>query len=135
WGEKRNCSRRAPSRRRRRCPLARAPRRHTRPSPRALATGSMAAAAEAGGAAVAAGDADAVAGDWRGRWRHVDRLLAVGGPLVGPDYEASAAARAIVGSQARILIVGAGGLGCELAKNLALMGFQQLDIIDMDTID
>ena len=31
--------------------------------------------------------------------------------------------------QAKVLVVGAGGVGCELLKNLVLAGFQDIEIV------
>jgi ubiquitin-like 1-activating enzyme E1 B len=38
-------------------------------------------------------------------------------------------------TQARILMVGAGGIGCELLKDVVLAGFGETHIVDLDTID
>lgn len=38
-------------------------------------------------------------------------------------------------SQARVLMVGAGGIGCELLKNLVSTGYGEVHIVDLDTID
>ncbi|XP_075520875.1 SUMO-activating enzyme subunit 2 isoform X1 [Primulina tabacum] len=40
-----------------------------------------------------------------------------------------------VDSGAKVLMVGAGGIGCELLKTLALSGFEDIHVIDMDTIE
>jgi hypothetical protein len=34
-----------------------------------------------------------------------------------------------------ILVVGAGGIGCEVLKNLVMVGFKKIDTIDLDIID
>ncbi|KAK7483029.1 hypothetical protein BaRGS_00025692 [Batillaria attramentaria] len=35
----------------------------------------------------------------------------------------------------KLLVVGAGGIGCEVLKNLVLTGFKSIEVIDLDTID
>ncbi|CAF0867338.1 unnamed protein product [Didymodactylos carnosus] len=68
------------------------------------------------------------------RWSHIRRVLERPGPFSDPAFEPSTEILPFLESM-KILIIGAGGLGCELLKDLALMGFRQISIIDMDTID
>lgn len=75
------------------------------------------------------------AGALPGQWRHLERLLTRPGPLAHPEFQPSSETLSLLTDTMRVLVVGAGGLGCELLKNLALMGFGNIDVIDMDTID
>lgn len=69
------------------------------------------------------------------RSRDLDKLLLRPGHLVGSTFEPGTQLRDDLEEYARILVVGAGGLGCELLKDLALSGFRNLEVIDMDTIE
>jgi len=82
-------------------------------------------------------DVDEKAGgaDWPGRWNPVRKLLERNGPFAHETFEPSSQILPFVRNNVRLLVVGAGGLGCELLKDLALMGFCNLHVIDMDTID
>ncbi|OBS82418.1 hypothetical protein A6R68_23591, partial [Neotoma lepida] len=74
-------------------------------------------------------------GDWEGRWNHVKKFLERPGPFTHPDFEPSTESLQFLLDTCKVLVIGAGGLGCELLKNLALSGFRQIHVIDMDTID
>ncbi|KAL4205502.1 hypothetical protein AMTRI_Chr01g114920 [Amborella trichopoda] len=69
------------------------------------------------------------------RWRDLDKLLVRPGNIVGPNFEPGPQLRDDLQAYAKVLVVGAGGLGCELLKDLALSGFRNLEVIDMDRIE
>ncbi|KAK5107539.1 hypothetical protein LTR62_001027 [Meristemomyces frigidus] len=73
-------------------------------------------------------------GESRARWKYMDTVLSRSGAFTDEDFEPGSVPIGNI-EQSRILVIGAGGLGCEILKNLALSGFRNIDVIDMDTID
>lgn len=69
------------------------------------------------------------------RWHNIRKVLERSGPFCHPDFEPSPDILDFLMDSCKILVVGAGGLGCELLKGLALMGFKKIHIVDMDTIE
>ncbi|OQD72962.1 hypothetical protein PENDEC_c018G05254 [Penicillium decumbens] len=70
----------------------------------------------------------------QGRWKHLHKVLTKAGPYCDEDWiPGQETINALESS--KILVIGAGGLGCEILKNLALSGFKDIHVIDMDTID
>lgn len=66
------------------------------------------------------------------KWNHLRKVLERPGPFcTSPSNEALS----FIQTSCKVLIIGAGGLGCELLKDIALMGFNEIHVIDMDTID
>ena len=52
------------------------------------------------------------------RWAAMDRLLLREGALVGPGFEPGEEVKQMLQNDLRVLVIGAGGLGCELLKDL-----------------
>ena len=69
------------------------------------------------------------------RWEDINSLLIASSPLAHPDFEASPETLSFLRETCKILVIGAGGLGCELLKDLALLGIKNIHVIDMDIID
>ncbi|KAA0049385.1 NEDD8-activating enzyme E1 catalytic subunit [Cucumis melo var. makuwa] len=69
------------------------------------------------------------------RSRDLDKLLLRPGNLIGANFEPGSQLRDDLQQYVKVLVIGAGGLGCELLKDLALSGFRNLEVIDMDRIE
>ena len=68
-------------------------------------------------------------------WEDIETLLRHTGPYAHSDFESSQDLRPFLSENCKVLVLGAGGLGCELLKNLCLMGFSHVDVIDLDTVE
>lgn len=69
-------------------------------------------------------------------WGGIDHLLRNGSSLTSNlDTNAANRTQQFLQEHCKILIIGAGGLGCELLKDVALSGFRNIHVIDLDTID
>ncbi|PWN25814.1 hypothetical protein BDZ90DRAFT_233828 [Jaminaea rosea] len=69
---------------------------------------------------------------------HIRKLLTRPGPYCDSPTSyppADPSPSHFLTTQCKILVIGAGGLGCEILCNLALSGFRDIHVIDMDTID
>ncbi|KAJ3271252.1 hypothetical protein HDV01_006924 [Terramyces sp. JEL0728] len=72
--------------------------------------------------------------DWPDRWQNIHHYLKRAGPFSVEGFQPGPEVIEYL-HECSICIIGAGGLGCELIKNLAMTGFKDIHIIDMDTID
>ncbi|KAF2197234.1 NEDD8-activating enzyme E1 catalytic subunit [Delitschia confertaspora ATCC 74209] len=70
----------------------------------------------------------------RAKWKHMDTVLDRSGPFTDPDFRPGETPKESL-ARAKVLVIGAGGLGCEMLKDLASSGFRDIHVIDMDTID
>jgi len=69
------------------------------------------------------------------RFNGLRNILEREGPFCKDDFASSPENLEFLQTECQVLIIGAGGLGCELLKDLALMGFGNMHVIDMDTIE
>ena len=74
------------------------------------------------------------------QWHDMKRLLNRPSEFAVPDvFEEGRAEEGghlkYLQEQGKVLVIGAGGLGCELLKDLALSGVKNIHVIDLDTID
>eukprot|EP00914_Ancora_sagittata_P029130 GHVO01057574.1.p1 GENE.GHVO01057574.1~~GHVO01057574.1.p1 ORF type:complete len:433 (-),score=56.52 GHVO01057574.1:213-1511(-) len=66
---------------------------------------------------------------------YLHRLIERPQPMAETHDQDPAETMEYLRSTCRVLVVGAGGLGCEILKGLCMSGFKNIDVIDMDNVD
>lgn len=69
------------------------------------------------------------------RFADLDAIYRRDGKYTQEEFEGSEDWINDIAEAANVLVIGAGGLGCELLKDLALSGITKITVIDMDKID
>lgn len=69
------------------------------------------------------------------RFQDLDYLFCRDSKFAPADFAPDEALKTLLFDMAKVLVIGAGGLGCEILKDLAMSGFRDITVIDMDTID
>ena len=69
------------------------------------------------------------------KFTDIDILYRRKSQFASEEFEASDELMEAIGEAAKVLVIGAGGLGCELLKDLAMSGIKDITVIDMDKID
>lgn len=71
----------------------------------------------------------------KNRWQDLRNIIERDTDFKGELFEPSEDLFEAYLENAKVLVVGAGGLGCEILKDLALSGVKDIHVIDLDTID
>ena len=70
-----------------------------------------------------------------GRYYDLDHLMLRKSHFAPGEFDPCIELRDMLTNTAKVLVVGAGGLGCEILKDLAFSGFKDIHVIDLDKID
>lgn len=73
--------------------------------------------------------------EWPDKFNHIRKILGRSGPLSPAEFQPGIENMDFMENTCKVLVIGAGGLGCELLKNMGLTGFRNIHVVDMDTID